>query len=939
MIMRKEFLRQVAEVFLENEGDDLKDFCFVFSNRRSSIFFQKYLGLASSKPILSPNITTINSLFLELSGLSLGDKTALLYTLYKIYLKHVPQVTESFDDFLFWGDMLLNDFDDIDKYLVDAEKLFTNVSDLKELDMGYDFFSENQRIAVREFWGNFIPYKDGEKEQSFLKIWSNLFSIYSEFREFQYAEKKCYEGMIYRHVAISMDGNAEILENVIKYKKVVFVGLNAMNKCEKKLLDSLALIGKADYYWDYFGDIIKDPYNKSSFFMDVNVKKYKSHYKLLPDGGAPTEKQEIEVIGIPSMVGQTKYISKILKEIVKDTEDIDNTCFNTAVVLPDENLLHPVLNSIPLEIEKVNVTMGYTLSNSNIATFMSLVADLQKKIRLSGSKISFYYSTVLGILDHPFIRNLALVDATRIRRDIVARNMIFVSPEFLRGENVLELIFNPLSSLSLDRTERIHLLAEYQITILKDLQKSLDPIDREFAYHYYTAINRLRNLNLPIEVNTYFKLLQQTVSSISIPFKGEPLSGLQIMGTLETRALDFENLIILSVNEGVFPSRSVSSSFIPYNIRKGFDLPNYEFQDSISAYHFYRSLYRAKKIYLIYDTRTDGMSSGEVSRYVKQLKYHHNVEMRERVLTYNISSSEKKDIEVIKTPEMLSVLSKKNFSASSINTYFKCQLWFYYQMVEGIKESNAVHEDVDSGLFGTLFHEVMEDIYRPFQGKQVSKLDLEKIISDTNAISSHILSAFKSKMGVDEILGKNKIKEALIYRYVDKILKYDLSISPFSLLGTEQRFKVPISIMDGGITLSLFGIIDRMDVVEGVTRVIDYKTGSVSIDYKEISELFDESLDSMGRASTAFQLLFYLLVLSKVGKISNPSNVELDIYSLKDIFKGIIPKMGVCAQELDEFESNLISTLDSIFNLSIPFTQTSNEMACTYCPYKILCNK
>lgn len=935
--MEKGFLYQVAELFWKEAGDSISEYRFVFPNRRSSLFFQKYLGQIASKPLFSPNLITINTLFQEISGLRLADKTSSLFDLFTEYTLRGDneKTAESFDDFLFWGDMILNDFDDVDKYLIDARKLFANIRDLHQLDSGYEFLSPEQRAAMEEFWGNFIPFSDQYKEKSFLSVWDRLFDIYTGFRKTLMDRGEGYEGMIYRAVAEEVAVMDTLPEALRQYKKIVFVGLNALNRCEKALLTFLKKEGVADFYWDYYGSVIKDRQNKSSLFMDENVRNYPSCFKLEDDfTGDARVIPQIEVIGVPSMVGQAKCVYNILDGLVSGSDD----AISTAVVLPDENLLLPVINSIPRKIGKVNVTMGYSLVHNQVASFMDLISALHGRTRLNGSKISFYHTVVTDILSHPFITSIAEKISYNIKKEIIAQNMIYVPSEKLVGTPLLELIFAPLSNVSLDKSENVRCLADYQLSILLELQKSASAIDKEFIFAYYKCVNRLKGLNLPIETATYNKLLKQLVSSISIPFKGEPLSGLQIMGPLETRALDFDNVIILSVNEGTFPSRGVSTSFIPYNLRKGFDLPNYEYQDSISSYHFYRSIYRAKKVFLLYDTRTEGAGrSGEASRFVKQLKYHHNVPLKEHSVSFKIDSSGKDPITVPKTDGMIALLDNKHFSASSINSYISCSLKFYYQVVEGIREEDDVTDEVEYAMFGTLFHKVMEDFYSPYKGKVVTEEILNEAISDEESIKMMINKAFASEMKVYSIEGKNKIIEALILRYVKKTLEFDKKKVPFTLVNTEGNYVTKLYLPKAKKRVNLTGFIDRIDRKPDGINIIDYKTGGFNIIYNDIADIFDSS--SANRPYTALQMLIYLILLKEGKVVAEVEDAVMSVCSVKELFRTVSPGFSVNAEQYEEFISSLTALVDEIFDISVPFKGTDDTEVCGKCPYNVICNR
>lgn len=951
---QKEFLRQIAESFLDNNQIDLKDLAFVFPNRRSSLYFTKYLGEESDKPIFSPKIYTINSLFIEMSGLRLCDNITSLYQLYLIYIKYTKADT-SFDEFVFWGDLILNDFDDIDKYLVDAQRLFSNIKDLNDLNSGYEYLSEEQREAISSFWKNFLPFKNKDKEKSFMDIWSVLYMIYKEFKDYLFSKNEGYEGMIYRDVAEDIiKPDSKCISYLKKYKKVIFVGLNALNNCEKRLLDILQKEELADFYWDYYGSVIKDSDNKSSMFMEDNVRRYPSKYPLKEIDNKEFTKPTVHVIAVPSAVGQAKELNNILEKLLPiENPSIKDEFIHTAVVLPDERMLSPVLNSIPEYIDKINVTMGYPLSNSNVATFMELISQLRSKIKIKTDiktgpvGFTFYFKTVLDILNHPFIQKIDKKMADDLKNRINKENMVYVQPVVLKGSELLETIFDIKPVLNPDKIEKINILTSYQLKILEILKDNVNSIDKEFCYHYYLSINKLKAMKLPIEEETYFKLLKQLVSGIMIPFRGEPLDGLQIMGPLETRVLDFHNLIILSVNEGVFPKKTVSSSFIPYNLRKGFGLPNYEFQDAVSAYHFYRNIYRAENIYLLYDSRTAGLISGEESRFIKQLEYHHKFNIDRQYISYDISINNQEKIEIPKTSDMIQDILSRTFSASSMNNYIDCPLKYYFSSVKRIREEDEVTEEVEASMFGTLFHACMENIYNNIKKLgTITASHLENLIHNDEEICSIINDAFLSEMSISEVRGRNKIIFELLKKYIKTVLSYDKKkIAPFQYIASEQRIlvKIPINAhLEIGKAAQrseakLFGFIDRLDKKSDKIRIVDYKTGKVHNRFRSFDDLFDSSL--VDRPITTFQMGLYLLMYKLENDIKDISKVNMNIYSLREIFNDDVYTVEWDEELLKEFTEKLISLIEEITNVNLPFIATPSDQACKYCPYSMLCNK
>ncbi|MFA7115878.1 MAG: PD-(D/E)XK nuclease family protein [Bacteroidales bacterium] len=947
--MRKEFLLQVAEIFVNNYEDELEDINFIFPNRRSSVFFQRYLGQAASHPILSPKIYTINDLFTKISGLVQEDRLHLLYDLYLSYKKFVPDFHEEFDEFIFWGDTILSDFEDADKYLVDTQMLFTNINDLNEIDANYSYLTDNQKNAIKDFWGHLLPYREQDKEKDFLNIWGHLSEIYTDFNTVLDAKSMTYEGKAYRKV-VNMCNENHLKDIFSDEEKVIFVGFNALNECELKFFDCFKKRGIADYYWDYYGKMITDKKNMSSFFMKDNVIRYPSKYELdggtdglgPKAGGVRMEDRNIELVGVPSANGQAKIVSEILEKIEGEKASLQINRLDTAVVLPDQKMLLPILSSIPECIEKVNVTMGYSLKNSNVAFYMSQIIELQRKVRIRDGKTYYYHSNIFQILKNPLTKKYAEKFAsTKICKNIIASNSIYVSVEDLAKNDFFKLIFDEKAgSVDTNSHEMNLYLSDYFQRILMFLSDYLNKGDKEFVYYYYTAINNLKDLNLPLKRSTYFKLLEQTVALTSIPFRGEPLSGLQVMGNLEMRSLDFENLIICSVNEGTFPSKSVKNSFIPYNLRKGFGLPNYEYQDAVSAYHFYRSLYRVKNLYLIYDTRVGGMTTGEVSRYVKQLKYQHHHPIKEHNVIYSIPNIEEKELIIEKDEEYFDRLNKMKFSASALNNYLGCPMKFYFQKIKGIEEPDAVAEEIEPNIFGTLYHDTMHAIYKDYEHELITSSLLKKLSSDQN-IENHVNKQF-FKQNIYHVGGKNKIVEALLKRYVKQTLAYDnlicVKYGSFDYVEGEKKCFSSFPIFNGKNSVNLVGYIDRLDKVNGELRIIDYKTGGCNLNYKKsVENMFDRECKT--RPYTAFQLFFYYLLCDLDMPNLKDMDVELNIYSLKDIFKNNIL---VCENNYDllmEYKEKLKELLEEIFDKNQLIRCTDNTDICAYCPYKILCNR
>lgn len=1015
------FLYKIAEVFYARYGNGLYRYTFVFPNRRAGFFFQKYLAEIAGKPLFSPSVITIRELFASLSSYLLADKIEMLVILYDHFGK-ISGSDESFDDFLYWGEMLLNDFNDVDKYMADAKQLFRNVHDFRSMDDDLTHLTEKQKEAIRRFWTNFMPVGESQTKKKFQETWQILYELYSAFRAELQEKGVAYEGMMFREVAerakagkLDFTGNEGVLEGEkktdkekiqgdLRSKSYIFVGLNALTPAETVLLENMRNRGIADFYWDYDSPQVRDSQNRASLWVKENLQRFPSKFILQSSdgvgeeflnnsegdlkkiGSGQQEKTSIEVIGIPSGVGQAKHVSQILSRLI-DSGAIPNPdeAIDTAVVLPDERLLLPLLYSIPEKIGKINVTMGYGLSYSSISALMEHIGVLQRNIRESAGEMMFYHRNVLSILNHPFIYASAREEAEAIKTYILTYNRIVVSEAEFPPHPLFLLIFRPIT--------KWHDIFEYIKDILTFIYGSLTDekydkketgdsscrggteqemdaggggdkehgtraidLEREFIVQYHKTVTRLQDRlrdarNMSLE--TCFRLLKKLAHSISVAFSGEPLSGLQVMGVLETRVIDFENLIILSMNEGVFPLKEPLNSFIPFTLRKGFGLPVYEHQDSIYAYHFYRMISRAKRVFMLYDTRTEDMQTGEVSRYFYQLKYLYPdyFDISERVVAYDVAAPEISPVSVTKTAEVLRKLDAFRqggdsfLSASLVNNYINCPLQFYFTAVEGLYEEDEVRESIESDLFGSIFHKMMETIYSRYQSKIVTPDVLTSLAKDDALLTKHLEKAFadcyfKQKEDSRPLLGQHYLIGEILRSYVKQTLETDKQFTPFEFVGAEYRFRAPYRV-DDKLSVNFKGIIDRIDRVGDSYRIIDYKTGIGTTDFKQVIDLFDGSKPN--RPYQILQLFVYALFYTQ----ENP-NVRLTpaIYYLRSIFGDPSPAV-TCNKRpisdisifMDEFLSLFNHCLTEIFNPEIPFTQTKNSKNCQWCAFKELCNR
>lgn len=956
------FLQQIASLFYQQYGAEVSRLAFVFPNRRTGLFFQKYLSEVADKPLFSPTILTINDLFMQLSGKQTADRINMLFMLYDIYVRHSGS-TETFDEFLYWGEMLLNDFDDVDKYMADARMLFTNVTDLREIENDFSFLDAEQIAAIRTFWSSFYPKGDSPNQEEFLAVWKILYTLYNDLRDALAAEGRGYEGMIFREVVEQMEQN-----NCcdLPYTKVVFVGLNALSVAEERFLIQLQKRGIADFYWDYASDKVTDPNNKASYFVERNLKNFPSQYPLPAEEKVDTE---IEVIGIPSGIGQAKQVYTLLNELCKEDEMSPEEALRTAIILPDEHLLIPVLNAIPEQIRRINVTMGYPLAGTPVASLMEYILALQKNVRYVDRQPVFYFRDVLPILNHRYISSTCPEIVNALVKDIAENNRIYISAADLGKTDLLSVLFLPVTD--------VNTFSDYLINVLQELNKVMhalssgeeeedatqrtNDLEQEFIFHYFTTVNRMKEImqdaGIEMKIDTYFRLLKRVTDTITIPFRGEPLSGLQIMGVLETRALDFDRLIILSMNEGIFPLRKAANSFIPYNLRRGFGLPTYEHQDSVWAYHFYRLIYRANHVSLLYDTRSNGLQTGEVSRFVHQLHYHYEVPLQNKLVVYNVSSAKTPALQVKKTDEVMQRLNafhkggNRAISASAVNTYLDCPLKFYFSVVEGIQEEEEVSETIESNVFGSILHKVMEELYMPLCGKIVTADLLKAIKKDTPVLTGAIARAFAEIFFMSDVVrpltGQNFLIGEMIRKYVEKILERDSKLTPFRYIESERKINRLFTLGDNRTEIQLKGFIDRIDEVRDAVRIIDYKSGSGTSVFTSVESLFDK--EDKDRAKAVMQVFMYswMLGAAPAGKTIQPG-----IYYMRTLFSDSFdasvsrriertktePVTDFSAYS-EAFEGELRRCLDEIFGRETPFTQTTTEKACAWCPFKDICGK
>ena len=948
------FLKQVADHYY-NRGD-IGECCFVFPNRRSMVFFSRFLseavknGGVMTRPIVAPEMLTINDFFHKMGGVRSIDRVRLLIELYECYRECNPKC-EALDEFIFWGDVILADFNDVDKYLVDPKQLFANISDLKKIQDTYTYLTDTQRKAIEAFVSHFsdlsgrltvnLDSEDKDVKGKFLMIWNILYDLYEKFNSRLQEKDIAYEGMVYRQLAERLKAEAveDVLGDVWRGDvKFVFVGLNALNECEKTLLRKLRDAGRAEFCWDYYGELISDPKNRSSFFMSENVVEFPQAAAWDVDG---LKIPEINVVSVPSSTGQAKRLPEVLQmSATKLTE--------CAIILPDETLLSSVLNSIPDEVEDINVTMGLPMTGSILYSMMSDISSIQLHAVNRKGEWYFYHKQVWDLFANDLFRKAADPQTMEIVSKVKSEAFYYISRKTLSGTPLLDVVFCPvITDPKTASAEQIREFGNYQNRVLTAVASAVTAdsgldLELEYAKEYYKCVNVLKEINLEVLPMTYARLLSQLLGAVSVPFKGEPLKGLQIMGPLETRALDFRNVVILSANEGVFPRRNVSSSFVPPELRKGFGLPTYEYQDAVWAYYFYRMISRAERVWMFTDTRTEGLRSGEESRYIKQLEYHFNIPVNRYVVRFDkMKTAQVEDI--VKTSDDVQKIKSTVLSATTLQNYLSCPAKFYYGTVKELKAEEEVAESLDYGMFGTVYHETMRSIYN---SDRMTGKDIESWLGRREEIKERIKSLIIEELNIMEVTGRNLVVTDVILKYVLKTLQRDLellkneNVEFFEVLGREVRVSGEFK------GQKLKGFIDRLDSFHpGQVRVVDYKTGKVLDDDEKITDDNAEAIaedifaeDIKERPKIALQFFIYDLLVQE-HPLAKGRQIFNCVYSTARLFKE--PPMNVPRNEkfFDAVSRRLEDTLQEMYSLEVPFRRTKDEKVCEYCDFKMICGR
>lgn len=992
----KTFLKYVARDILEKYGNNLSDIAIVFPNKRAALFLNESLARLTDHPIWSPSYITISDLFRKHSTLKVGDPIKLVCDLHKTFVA-CTGIDETLDHFYGWGQLLITDFDDIDKNMAEAEKLFANLSDIHELD-DISYLTEEQKMLIKKFFSNFNDDHNSELKKRFLQLWSHFLDIYQQFNQRLEEQGLAYEGALYRKVV-----NDETIK--FQHKKYLFVGFNMMQVVEQKLCERLMKEGKAHFYWDY-----DDYYMQNNHEAGHYIREYLKYFPNELNDMPPHDLREIyhnfdndkdiTYISASTENIQARYVNQWLKEKKR------YKCGKkVAIVLADEGLLQSVIHSLPTNEDikslpdysetdqlSYNITLGYPLQQT---PFYSLLQHLINLQGIGHPKHSNNYRLhyVLMALRHPYTRYISQ-NYSKLLSALDEQKQFYPTRQFLSmdGDEGLSLLFKDLGETATENEYNLRLI-QYLLEILKTIgvnsKEQDDPLFQESLFRTYTLLNRLQELiqtgDLAVDCITLERLMQQLIQSTSIPFHGEPAEGIQVMGVLETRNLDFEHILVLSCNEGKLPKGVNDASFIPYSLRKAYGLTTVDNKVAIYAYYFHSLLQRSRDITLCYNNATEDGQSGEMSRFMLQLlvESHHDIKRLSLVAGQSTIRPTYDSIEK-KQNTFIQLKNLKMLTPTFLNTYLRCEKQFYYKYVEGLIEPDEIDEDeVDNKVFGNIFHRAAELFYQGLasnnalttdnKGKLkltrpivITKEQLEQALKDESLVYRLVDQAFREELFKVSAAGYRPkynglqlINKEVIARYIRQLITIDMRQAPFTILGLELVVKTGIEVETsiGKLSLTIGGFIDRLDAVAANgnangknlaerIRVIDYKTGRISTTHpRALDEVFNPSMLNKHTDYYLQSMLYSIIV--KHNKDLNPGqepvspgllfiqNAGAEDYdpTLK-MGKELINSIDVYEEE---FMKQLKVLIANIFDKDQPFRPTDDKHRCEYCPYAALC--
>lgn len=904
---------------LKKHQTPFSEITFVLPSKRAGLFLKHQLAEVIQETIFSPTVISIEEFVEDLSGLQTLSNPELLFVFYTSYAELTDvKERDSFEVFSKWAQILLQDFNEIDRYLIPQKKIFNYLSAIEDL----------------KHWSLEEPKTDFVKQ--YLAFWKRLYKYYKHYTKHLLNNNIGYQGLIYREAVSN-------LENYIQSnstKQHIFLGFNALNTAEETIIQALLKNNLAKTYWDIDSLFIENKKHDAALFTRLHKKNW-PFFRTNPFQWVTqnyTKPKNISVFGIPKNIGQAKYIGSLLKSLQKDNKTLQNT----AVVLGDENLLIPVLNSLPTNIEALNITMGFPLKSIPLASVFDTLFQLHKN-----SNNTYYYKDITKIVTHQFIRPLFSVneiDYTAILIETIdTNNLVYLDEIRLKKiagptDFMIDLLFsNWGKSVEVALKKCSQLILHIKSSLEKSKNENLLPLEYLFRFNeLFNELTRLNNKHEHIkDVSTLFSIYKELLSTESLDFQGEPLQGLQIMGMLESRVLDFETVIISSVNEGILPSGKSNNSFIPFDVKLENNLPTYKEKDAVYTYHFYRLLQRAKNVFVLYNTEPDILTGGEKSRFITQLELEGIHKIKHQIIAPLVPSITTHLTTVKKTEELniaLIELAKAGFSPSSLTNYVRNPIDFYHQKILKIRDQNEVEETIAANTLGTVVHNTLEDLYKPL----IDELLSVDIIKDLKSkIEDRVIYHFKNEYKEGDITkGKNLIVSAIAKRYVSNFL--DLEINDLNagntikIIAVEAENNISINIPELDFPVNIKGIVDRVDEYNGVTRIIDYKTGSVLQNQVEIVN-WEEITTDYKKYSKSFQILTYAFMMQKTNGLNFP--IEAGIISFKNLSSGFIKfskkensrsrtkNTLITEDTLSSFQIELKKLIIEICNPNIDFTE------------------
>lgn len=1008
------FLQQVASYYGGKSG--LADYCFVFPNRRSSQFFAKYLDEAhfgAEMPVMQPHLTTISDFVADVAGEVTPNSVEALFLLHKAYTQLSGNEDYPFDKFVYWGSVILSDFNDVDMYLVNPKEIFTNIKEYKEIST--DFLPKELKEELRQyinipdsggdddsFWRQYEPDpegNDGEVKRNYLHLWQQLLPLYERFNALLSDQHLSYTGKTYRDAALKLAGG----QNPLPYDRYVFVGFNVLSNCELLMFSSLKKQGLADFFWDHSWPAMGNKDNLATRFISQYVSSFPEPADFTADAvdGWP----RIETVAVPSNFGQAKCAFKIVDALVDNKSTNPGNAINTAIVLPDENLFTPLINSISSKVTSVNVTLGYPLRNADVVSLMHTVAKMHKQASRGAGGWTYYRDDVRSVLSHPIVKAAFGGEAIAVSEAVDNSNDFRVPEALFTDKPNLKPIFSTISVNAGVEGVKSHIdhLMEFvdklnaAICGPQDAGSEDDsddsrcvPLQSAFIAQYKLVLQQVKDCigryGVPMCESTVFYLTDRLAGSHTIPFEGEPLHGLQIMGMLETRCLDFDNLIILSVNERVFPRRHAAKTFIANSLRHHFGMASVEHQESMSSYYFYRLLARARQVYLLYDSSAQAMGSGEPSRYIAQLEKVYCQPIVHKVVNCQLTPAEDYTLSVSKDDACMAKIASYSacgdaaayLSASSINQYVDCPLKFYLRHIQGLDDNTPGGDFMDASTLGTIVHDSLQELYypssvngtdepehpvKPYKVTKEMIADFKKNKLDSVVYHNIVKTYLHNEGSTAPLTGDAKILKVTISQLIENALNHDIKllkqadVDHFTVLECEVPSKLRLSM--GGAEFNFYYRADRIDRIgdSGPVRIVDYKTGGDTTEFSGINALFDNKKGGQ-RPHAILQLLLYSIAWAQEHPDDDVMPVIYKLRNMSEAGVSYKPKRGdtihhpqgqvslssLCDEDngnmLELFKKTLGKCIASLQSAEQQFMQCPEKStSCNYCRFNDLCKR